>query len=159
MSSILGLTLETGITELIGVDEAVATDEYSGSVEVALGQTSGGFIDSILLVMRETGSGAIITETGVLYVFDSDPSISAGDAAMATAGADHKLAIARLDVAATDWEEDANGATVYKKDLKIPFHAISSLFFVYRQTGATEFNDAGADNEILEFNCWYRRVS
>ena len=47
MSSILGLTLETGITELIGADEAVATDEYSGSVEVALGQTSGGFIDSI----------------------------------------------------------------------------------------------------------------
>jgi hypothetical protein len=159
MGSILGLPMETGITELIGINEKVDQNDYSGSVTVALGQTSIGVIDALLLVMSETGDGEILDETGVIYIFDTDPAVSSGDTALATEGADHLTTVARIDIASGDWEEDANGGTVYKNDLQIPFQAVSNLYIVYRHTGATSINSGAGDDEMLDFNLWYRRTT
>ncbi len=85
--------------------------------------------------------------------------MASGDTALAANGADHLLAIAKIDVAAADWVADGSGGLVYKKDLGIPFHAVPTIYFCYKHTGATSINSAAGDNEILSLNFWYRRAN
>lgn len=148
---------ELGLTELIGADEQVDQDEYGGSVGIALGTGVSGELLHVTLYAKETGTGAVLTPEGVLYFFDADPSISPGDTEMSAA--DRESVIGQIPVAAADWESDANGASVSVFNKPVAFHAVSTLYVVWFHTDATSFNDAGGDDEVLEFNGWYRRDS
>jgi hypothetical protein len=161
LNSILSLPfapiLEGGLTELIGTDEQVDQNDYSGSVEVSLLHTASGEILSVAFYSTEDGSGSVQSPEGWLYVLDADPSISSGDTAMTAAA--RVTVLGRVKVESGDWETDANGGMAYIYDTPIPFHELSSLFFAFKLTSATSLNDDAGDDEQLEFNFWYRRDS
>jgi hypothetical protein len=148
---------ETGVTELIGKDEAVAQNKYSASVGVEIGTEVSGEILHVTLYTRETGSGAVLQPNGVLFVPDTDPASAAGDAALTAA--ERITIIAQIEVETTDWKADANGASASIFTKPVAFHALSSLYFVWFQEHATGFNDAAGDDETLHLNAWYRRDS
>jgi len=151
--------VEMGLTELIGINEAVAQNQYGASVGVALGGTYSGELLNIALYSSEDDTGQIIAEAGRLYVFDADPTVAAGDANLAAA--DWPTMIAAVDIAAGDWKEEAAGglgATV-SMPTTILFHPLATLYFAYYHQGATTWNDAAGDDEQLELNVWYRRDS
>jgi hypothetical protein len=149
--------LEGGLTELIGINEQVDQNDYSGSVEVELLHTASGEILSVALYNTEDGSGAILSPEGWLYIFDADPGIVSGDTAMTAA--ERVTILGRVKVESGDWETDTGGGLAYIYDTPIPFHELSSLFFVFKLTSATSMNSAAGDDEQLEFNFWYRRDS
>ena len=65
--------LEAGVTELIGVDEQVDQNDYSGSVEVDVSpgsQPSSGVIRSMAFYETEDGTGALNDPAGTLYILD-----------------------------------------------------------------------------------------
>ena len=148
--------LEGGVTELIGINEQVDQNDYSGSVGVALGGTYSGEILQIALYSTEDGTGAVQTPDGVLLMLDADPAVSSGDTALAAS--EWPTVFRKIAVGADDWTTDtAGGVATY--DSPIPFHAMSTIYFVFLLTSATSFNDAAGDDEQLEFNFWYRRDS
>jgi len=149
--------LEGGLTELIGIDEQVDQNDYSGSVGVALAGTYSGEILSVSLYTTEDGSGAILEPAGTLFLLDADPAIASGDTAMTAS--ERVTVVGQIEVLASDWKSDANGASANIKIQPIPFHALSTLYFVWFHEDATSFNDAAGDDEQLEFNFWYRRES
>jgi hypothetical protein len=149
--------LEGGLTELVGIDEQVDQGDYSGSVDVALGGSYSGEILAVALYATEDGTGAVQDSAGILYIFDADPTIASGDTAMSAA--ERVTVIGKITVAAADWDVDANGGLAYFKDLHIPFHDLTTLYFAWKQTDATGLNDAAGDDEQLEFNFWFRRES
>jgi hypothetical protein len=161
MSGILSLPfapiLEGGLTELIGINEQVDQNDYSGSVEVTLLHAASGEILSVAFYSTEDGSGAVQEPEGWLYVFDADPAIASGDTAMTAA--ERVTVLGRVKVESGDWETDANGGLAYIYDTPIPFHHLASLFFAFKLTSATSMNSAAGDDEQLEFNFWYRRDS
>ena len=81
----LDALLEGGLTELIGINEQVDQNDYSGSIGVTLGATYSGEILSTMLYSTEDGSGAVQTPEGWLYCLATDPAIASGDTAMTAA--------------------------------------------------------------------------
>lgn len=148
---------EGGLTELIGVDEEVKQNEYSGSVAVALGGSYSGTITQVMLLTSESGSGNILTPSGRLFVFDADPSISSGASVIPALA--WPTVIADVRVASSDWDSDANGAVAAVLDQPVDFHELSTLYFAWLHKDATSFNDAAGDDEQLRFNFWYQRSS
>lgn len=148
--------LEGGLTELIGINEQVDQNEYCAEVEVTLAGTYSGEILAISLYSSETGTGAVQTPAGVLYIFDATTGVAAGDTAITAT--DLEKAIGLVTVATTDWYGDSSGKMAHKT-VGIPFHALASLFFVFQRTDAASFNDAAGDDELLKVNFWYRRDS
>jgi hypothetical protein len=149
--------LEGGITELVGTDEEVNTNDYGGSVGVALGGTYSGEILSFGFFATEDGTGAVQDSAGQLIILDADPAVSAGDTAITAA--EHLTILAKVAVVATDWHTDANGGFAYIFDTPVPFHALSTLYFVWFHEDATDLNDGAGDDEQLEMNFWWRRES
>jgi hypothetical protein len=151
--------VETGVTELIGEDEAVAQNQYGGSIGVALATTASGTIEQITLINRENGDGAILKPSGVLYVLDADPAVAAADAAITAA--EWLTVIGKFPISAADWGAgDATGASAQPVlGLPMAFHSLANLYFVWFHTSAVGFNDNAAHNETLHFNAWYRRES
>lgn len=149
---------ESGVTELIGADEQVDASEYSGSVAVTLkSQARYGYIEQVTFISRETGTGSVQTPAGTLYIFDANPAIASGDTALALLGAEHQTVIGMVTIVAGDWQYDTSGAVAHIIT-SMPFHPLSILYYSWRlAAGATSLNDAAGDNEILEFNCWYRQ--
>jgi len=152
-----GGMIEGGLTEMIGVDEQVDQNEYSASVGVALGDVYSGEILSIALYSTESGTGTVQVPEGIVYILDADPNVAAGDTAF-TAG-EWVTILGKIRVLAADWDADANGALAYIYDNPVPFHSLSTLYFVWRQTDAASWNDAAGDDEQLRFNFWFRRDS
>ena len=149
--------LEAGIFELVGVDEQVDDDDYSGSVEVVLptdGPVSGEILN-VLLISTEDGSGSVQQPNGKLIFLDADPAVASGDTALAAAEWPTVLGV--VDVETTDWTADAAGGAAYIVNTPICFHALSSIFVVWKQEHATSLNSDAADDEQLECNFWYRR--
>ena len=148
---------EIGVTELIGVDEQVDQNDYSGSVQIDLQGSlpASGELLAFAFYSTEDGTGAVLEPTGKLILFDADPAVSSGDTALAAAEFPTILGV--VDVAAADWVSDANGAVAYIVDTPVPFHALTSLYAVFLHTLATSYNSAAGDDEQLEFNAWYRR--
>lgn len=144
-------TAEVGVTELIGINEQVAQNQYAASVEVSLPARVE--ITKVCLYATEDGSGAILTETGTLLVMDADPATSAADAALAAA--EYPTILAQIDFADADWHEDTAGAVncVIVADT---YHE-TALFLVFFHSGATQWNSAAGDDEQLEINLWYKR--
>lgn len=148
---------EGGLTELIGKDEQIDTDDYSGSVGVALAEEASGEVLNWTFHTSQEDAGTIHEPAGTLYVFDADPTIASGDVSMTAA--ERQTAIGFVTVEAADWKSDANGATASIKNQPISFHALSTLYFVWFHEDAASFNDGGTDDEVLDFNFWYRRDS
>lgn len=143
------------LTELIGINENIAAGNYSKSATFALGDLRSGEIFAVQLVSYETGAGAVLTPAGVLYFFKADPTISANDAALAAAAADHKNIIGEIPFTASDWESDANGAVAIAL-VTVPFKDISSIFAAFRLDGAaTPYNALAGDDELLELSFDY----
>ena len=149
---------ELGVTELVGKDEEVNTDDYGASVAITLGDgirpESGEFL-AFAFYATEEGSGAVQDSAGTLLLLDVDPAVSAGDTALTAA--EWKTILGRVDVTATDWITDANGGLAYIYDNPIPFHNLNTIYAVWLHTDATDLNDGAGDDEVLEFNAWYRR--
>jgi hypothetical protein len=141
---------EIGVTELVGADEQVDQNDYGASVEVALGTRISGEFLHFTFYSRETGTGAVQTPAGSLFILDADP---------ATTAAERLTVIAEIPVAAADWQADANGASVTIADKPVAFHAVDALYFLWFHEDATSLNDGAGDDEILEVNAWYRRDS
>ena len=153
--------LETGITQIIGINdtEVSASGDYSSTADLALGGTYSGEILGFILSSLESGSGAIQEGKGTVFFFDADPNTTSGDTALAAAGAEHNTAIGIVQIAAGDWDSDANGAVVHKT-VAIPFHALATIYCVYRNTDAAAiWNSAAGDDERLNINMWFRRDS
>lgn len=148
---------EAGRATIIGPDDRVDQDEYSNSVGYGFPASHSGEILNILLISGEQGTGAILTPAGKIFVFDTDPGINAGDAVMGVD--DRHTLIGMVDVAAADWQSDANGGTAYIYCKPISFHPVSMLWLCWFHEDATSFNDAAGDDETLQMNFWYRRDS
>jgi hypothetical protein len=73
--------------------------------------------------------------------------------------AERVTVLGKLSIGAADWDTDASGGLAYISTAPIPFHALASLFFVWKHLDATSLNDAAGDDEQLEFNFWYKRES
>ena len=76
--------LEAGLTELVGINEEVNTNDYGASVEVDISTTQpvSGEILAFAFYATEDGSGAVQDSAGELFIFDADPAIAAGDTAI-----------------------------------------------------------------------------
>lgn len=146
--------VEGGLTELIGVDEQVSQNQYSGSVEVTLSEQLSG---EILGATLYSNGGSIIVESGELFFFDLDPSIAVGAAAIGVA--EWPTSLGSIPVLSSDWTSDSNGAHANIKKEPITIHPVSSLFLVYKHTGSTQWNSLVGDNELLRVNFWIRRDS
>ena len=148
---------ELGLTELVGVDDEVNTNDYGASVGVALGGTYSGEFLAFCFYADESGTGDIQDSAGKLLILDADPAVSAGDTALAAG--EWPTVLGFVDVNAADWITDANGGAAYITDQIVTFHAVSTLYFVWYHEDATDLNDAAGDDERLRFNAWYRRDS
>ena len=153
--------IETGIQQIIGINDAAMTvNEYSSTADLSLGGTFSGEILGFILSSLESGTPTEPREgSGTVYFFDADPNTTSGDTDLAAAGAEHNTVIGIVKIAAADWDSDANGAVVHKT-VAIPFHALATIFCVYRNTDPTEiWNSAAGDDERLNINMWFRRDS
>jgi hypothetical protein len=154
---------EGSLTELVGINEKVDDDDYSGSIGVTVGAGSdntrlvSGEILSVCLYSTEDGTGAVQEPTGKLIILDADPAVASGDTAMTAA--EWVTVFGIINVAAADWVSDANGAAQFITDQPVPFHDLATLYFVWLHQSATALNSDAADDEQLEFNIWYRRDS
>jgi hypothetical protein len=145
--------LEGGITELVGINEQIDQNDYSGSVGVALTETTSGLIEYFNFYATEAGTGAIQDSAGKLIIFDGDPSVTSGDTALSAAAWAKVLGI--VDVQAADWVVDTGGGMAAVADQPIPFHSLATLYFSWKHLDATALNDGAGDDEKLEFNFWY----
>jgi hypothetical protein len=151
---------EIGLTELVGVDEEVNTNDYGGSVEIDISpgpQAASGEFLSFAFYATEDGSGSVQDSAGYLIILDADPAVSYGDTSITAA--ECVTVLGRVKVEASDWHTDANGGVAYISDQPVPFHQLSSVYFVWLHTDATDLNDAAGDDEQLECNAWYLRYS
>ena len=70
--------IEFAVTELIGINEAVAQNQHSASVAITLGtQPVSGEILSFAFYSQEAGTGAVLQPTGKLILLDADPATAA----------------------------------------------------------------------------------
>ncbi len=151
--------VESGITELVGINETVAVNQLSASVAVALPGTQSGEFLGFTLVFTEDGTGGIFEPNGVLYILDADPATSAGDTDF-TAG-EYPTIICAISVATSDWlnpSGSAIGSAAYRS-FACPFHALANVYLVWLHELATSINSLAADDEQLEVNIFWRRDS
>lgn len=148
--------VEQGLTELVGINELLAQNNYSDEVTLTLASTSSGEVLKVCLYTTEDATGAILEPTGTLFLFDADPSVTLNDTDLTAAA--RVTMIAQIPVAAGDWDSDANGAVACLTRADA-FHDLASVFAVWRHTLATSINSAAGDDEQLEANLWYRRDS
>ena len=149
---------ETAVLELVGADEQIDQNELGAAVSFTLpGEPpSSGELLSFTFISSD---GDIQTPSGQLLIFDADPGHNAGDDGSGVSAAEWKALIGEIDVGASDWKSEDNAAWLSIKDEIIPFHAVDTLYFVWRHTDATSLNDGAGDDEVLEVNVWYARWS
>jgi hypothetical protein len=76
---------EGGLTELVGINEEVNTNDFSGSVDVALGGKYSGEILSFAFYATEDGTGDVQDSAGKLIILDADPAVASGATSLAAA--------------------------------------------------------------------------
>jgi len=146
---------QLSLTELIGIDDKIDQNDYSGTVDLLFGSEASGKILGITLVSTETGTGAVQVPLSELYVLSADPATVPGDTALSAA--ERKTLVGQVDIAVADWVGDAAISMHVYKSVEIPFHSLNGLYFVLRNKDAAGINDVGADDEIIEINVWYER--
>lgn len=146
---------ETGVLELVGINEQVDQNDYSGAVSFTLPrESSSGEILGVAIISTEDGSGAVLEPTGKLFVFDSDPSIASGDTKIDQAYYANIVGV--IDVAADDWVADDEGAVAYLTDTPVAFAGAKTLYFAFLNTLATAINSAAGDDEQIEMRAFIR---
>ncbi len=160
MAGQLGPYIETGIAELIGINEVVAQNQFSKSITVSVahgtGEAQSGEIDQIGIYMSEDGTGAIQAVDGNLLFLDADPAVSAGDAALAAA--EWLTIFGQVAFVAADFVTDANGGFAFKTDISVRFHSLTNIYLAFLLTSATSINSLAGDDEQMEVNLWFRPV-
>jgi len=149
---------DSGILELVGTDEQVDQNDYSGSVSLTLARPDiHGEILSVSLISTEDSTGTVLQPTGKLFVFDADPSISSGDTKIDQAS--YAFLVGVVDIASGDWVADDEGAVAFISEgdaqLPLPFSPEKTLYFAFLNTLATSINSAAGDDEQLEMRAFY----
>lgn len=150
---------ETGVLELVGADEQVDQNELGAAVSFDLPgeRAASGELLSFVFLSSESGSGSIQTPSGQLLIFDVDPGHNAGDDGSGISAPEWQAFIGEIDIASSDWKSEDYAAWISVKDEVVPFHAIDTLYFVWRHTDSTSLNDGAGDDEKLEVNVRYCR--
>lgn len=149
---------ELGLTEIVGVDEQVAQNEFAGSFSVDLpgkNPISGEFLS---WAIYSTGGDELAIDAN-LFLLDADPAVAVGDTAMTVAEWKTVLAEVPIVNSAFAGSSAAAGNFWYTDDERVPFHALKTLYFALLLTSATTINSAGGDNELIQLNAWYRQES
>ena len=145
---------ESTLLELVGKNEKLDQNKYSGSVSFDLSPipTSGELLSATFVALEE-GTGAVQDSAGKLLVFDADPGVTLNDAILTAAA--REMVVAELSVTASDWSTDASGGSVSAGfDPPAPFHKVTTLYVVWEHLDATGINDTAADDETLQVNIW-----
>ena len=153
---------ETTLLELVGTNEQVDQGDFGASVSFNLpgNEPAAGVLTGFTFISSEEGSGSIQTLSGHLLIFDADPGHSAGDVGTGISTAEWQTLIAVVTVETVDWTTETTAAYYNARDFEpIRFHAVNTLYFVWRHTGDTSYNDAAGDDEVLDVNVWYQRLS
>ena len=152
-----------GVSELVGINEQVDQNELGAELTVTLSPITGvpisGEFLSFIFYATESGTGAVQDSEGQLLIFTSAPGLTAGDAGTGLTAAEWKTCIGRINVAASDWTLEEAGGIAYVCDKPVPFHAVNTLYFVWRHTDAVSLNDGAGDDEVLDVDAWYVRYS
>lgn len=151
----LEFDLQAPPLELIGINEQVAADEYSASINFFFNGSSG-VIRKLCMYATQDDSGTIFTPAGTLYIWNIDPAVSAGDTSMTAI--ERTNIVNQYTFVAGDWDSDANGASTCKL---IDDVFVNTFFFAsWRSaTGEVEWNSAVGDDEQLQFLMWSRTDS
>jgi hypothetical protein len=155
----MAVNLESGIVEIIGVDEQVNTNQFAASVAINLlhDRNKTGVIRSIGFFLN--GAAVGLSPSGVLLIMDEDPNVSAGDTDLAVG--EWASILGHVNLVNADVISDGTptgGVVVYADDLRISFHNSDDLYIVFKLTSATQFNSEAADNESLSCNIWYEPI-
>ena len=146
--------------ELVGIDDdPITQNQFGGSktLNIATAQVSGEILSVSLIATEDEvgGGGVIIKEAADLYIFRSDPSISAGDEIFTKAHA--AIRVGDIHIPAGDWAANMNGTDTAGSSYTpsaFPFQTDSSgnLYVVYAHRGGTTINSAAGDDEQIEAN-------
>jgi hypothetical protein len=142
---------ETGLIELIGINEQVDQNDYGAHVTADL--KGSGEILAACFMSTEDGTGAVQEPAGKLMIFNAAVTVAAGDTSITVA--ERSELIGMIDVSASDWQSDANGASQSILVQPIPYDT-NDLYLVWFHEDATSFNDGAGDDEQLEVNLMYR---
>lgn len=153
--------LESGVTELIGINEVVSQNQFCASVAMVdwtgatpVARPRTGVIRSVGFFLN--GAAAGIVPAGELLFMDADPATATDDANLVAAEwltVLGNVALVNADVVKAAASE--TGAVALYHDLFIPFHEVGALYLLFQLTSATQFNSAGGDDEQLQANVWY----
>lgn len=146
---------------LIGADgTAVAQNQFGASAICTIDnvQRSGEVISlTFNALAASTSSATIIRQAFNVYMFDKDPSIVHGQAALSTPNGQNR--IGQVNIAATDWD-NAFGTTLGAgyKSVAVPFitNSTGQLFVAARHIGAQTWNSATTDDEQLKATFAFR---
>jgi len=153
--------LISAVTELIGINEDISQNDFGAEVGVSVKDAVGepdkvsGEILSIILYSSETGTGAVQTPYGWLFIYDATPTVAAGDTAMTAAESLNVIGMVQINE--SDWETDATSG-VAVKIVAIPFPAVETLYFAFKNEDVA-INDGAGDDELVSMRFTYRRDS
>ena len=150
----------SAVLELVGKDEKIDEHDFGAEVELSLNASQSevsGELLSFMFTAAETSGGAILPSSGWLLIFDTDPSITAGDTAITAA--EGNTLVGQVQVLSTDWITDATSGHAYICEKPIPFHANDILYLVWYHDSTTAINSATGDDETLSVRVWYRQES
>ncbi|MCG3207332.1 MAG: hypothetical protein FOGNACKC_00932 [Anaerolineae bacterium] len=148
--------LETGLIELIGINESVSNNGFGASVAVVLSAAYSGQIEQIILV-KTPGSGTSSKPTGKLLIFDADPTILLNASDMSVAALNAVIAV--VDVQTGDWVVSVAAGEVAKLDVAIPFHALGTFYLAFQNTSGAAINGLAGDDVAIQANIWFTRQS
>ena len=153
--------LESGVIELIGINEQVSQDQFNASVAMVdwagatpASRQRNGAIRSVGFFMN--GAAKAISPAGELFFMDADPGTSSDDANLVAAEwltVFGNVPLVNADVISAAANE--TGAIALYHDLYIPFHALDAIYMLFQLLSATQFNSLGGDDELLQVNVWY----
>ena len=139
---------ETGMIELVGEDEQVDQNDYGAHVTANL-KGSGEILSACFISI----GGDILQVSGKLLIFNAAVTVAAGDTSITT-GERGEL-IAMIDVSASAWQADVNGASQSILVQPVPYDT-NDLYLVWFHESATSINSDAQDNEELWVNLFYR---
>ena len=143
---------ETGLIELVGINEQVDQNDYGAHVTANL-NGSGEILAACFMSTEDGATGAVQDPAGKLLIFNAAVSVAAGDTSITVAERSELIGV--ISVAASDWQSDANGASAFIYDQPIPYDT-NDLYLVWFHEDATSYNDGADDDEQLEVNLLYR---
>lgn len=138
---------------LVGADDDVSNSEYGASVQLPLVSVERG--GEIISVNLYSTGGDVQEVGGVLFLFSADPESSAGDAAISAA--ERVTILGSVEVAATDWNSDANGASWFSATAVPVPAAKNNLYAVFQMDASSQMNSDAGDDEVLQMRVLIRR--